>query len=106
MNGRKVVSPAGDLPLALTEIIAGLIAMLADGPVHIASDNKSFVDRANAFRQTLDIKRKDWSLVTNGDLWEIFCKVLRAKGPLSVCFSWTKGHAEQKTYRCGHLYHF
>ena len=84
-----------------TEITAGLVARLADGPVHIASDNKSFVDRANALRQTLNIKRKDWSLVTNGDLWAIFCNVLRAEGPQSVCFSWTKGHAEQKHIDAG-----
>ena len=48
-----------------TEITAGPFAMLADGPGHTASDNQSLVDKATALRQTLDIKRKDWSLVGN-----------------------------------------
>ena len=84
-----------------TEITAGLFAMLADGPVHLASDNQSFVGKANCLRQTLDIKRKDWSLVANGDLWAVFCAVVRAKGPHSVLFSWTKGHAEQEHIDAG-----
>ena len=35
-----------------TELAAGIIALCANGPAHIGSDSKAFVDKANLFNKT------------------------------------------------------
>ena len=81
-----------------TELAAGIIAICAHGPVHIGSDSKAFVDTANLMMRDIAKKRKprkQWKLVSDGDLWEHFHKAISAKGVHSVQISWIKGHATQ-----------
>jgi ribonuclease HI len=83
-----------------TELAAGIIALCADGPVHIGSDSRAFVDKANNLLDT--IRRgvdpqdlKSWSVVNDGDLWAYFCAAVMRKGYTSVRITWVKGHAKQ-----------
>ncbi len=79
-----------------TELAAGIVAVSAHGPVHIASDSRVFVDSANHLLSLLKRGREckvKWKLVSDGDLWQHFVKAVEAKGPHSVRATWVKGHA-------------
>jgi hypothetical protein len=83
-----------------TELAAGIIAICANGPVHIGSDSKAFVDKANELLEIISTgddpqDRRPWSLTNDGDLWAHFCEVVQAKGHLAIKISWVKGHAKQ-----------
>ena len=65
-----------------TELAAGIIALCAEGPVHIGSDSEVFVKRANQLiQQVADAEyiNHNWKFTSDGDLWEHFYKAL-AKG--------------------------
>jgi hypothetical protein len=58
-----------------TEIAAGIIATCAHGPVHIGSDSKVFVDRANKLIEDIRLSRKPhliFKIAKDGDMWEQF----------------------------------
>ena len=82
-----------------TELAAAIIAMSAHGPIHLASDSKSFVKRAlklvNQLKNGVDKPRR-WKLVSDGDLWEHFYLALKAKGPNAFHATWVKGHATEE----------
>jgi ribonuclease HI len=80
------------------EISAGLIALMAEGPIHIGSDSRAFVDRANASLIKIHKHKrfkKPWGVVSDGDLWAHFAKAVKAKGISSIKISWVKGHAKE-----------
>ena len=78
------------------ELAAGIIAVCAHGPVHLASDSKIFVDRANEVIQRLQEcphDKTNYSTTSDGDLWMYFAKAVKSKGSQSVRVTWVKGHA-------------
>ena len=87
-----------------TELAAGIVAISAHGPVHLGSDSRAFVDKANKIRKDI-IKgkrlKKPWGLQSDGDLWEHFYFALCAKGTSSFKVSWVKGHAKDIHIRKG-----
>ena len=81
-----------------TELAAGLIGLRAQGPVHIGSDSKAFVNKATELVGILSKggnpqQYRSWRIRTDGDLWDHFCRIVIAKGPHAVRFTWVKGHA-------------
>ena len=68
---------------------------MANGPLHIGSDSKAFVDKANQILKLCKKGKrlkKPW-LQSDGDLWKRFHESLVAKGPHSFRATWVKGHA-------------
>ena len=56
-----------------TELAAGIIALCAEGPVHIGSDSQVFVDGANWYVECIRHHKKHntiWKLKSDGNLWE------------------------------------
>eukprot|EP00973_Karenia_brevis_P075302 10461494-Karenia_brevis.AAC.1 len=80
------------------------MALLSSLPVHIALDNLTVVKKAQHYHTLLfssDVPHISFSQINNGDLWQLFVHIVRARGPHSCAFSWTKGHAlapENKKY--------
>ena len=86
------------------ELTAGLMALMAEGPVHIGSDSRAFVDRANAIINRIHKHKpfkKPWGVVSDGDLWEFFVKAVKQKGTKSIRISWVKGHATEANIKQG-----
>jgi len=88
------------------ELAAGLVAIMSDGPVHIGSDSKVFVDEAKRLlkllrKGTQHAHRRPWSTINDGDLWQHFFRALKAKGHDSVNITWVKGHATREHVRKG-----
>ena len=87
----------------LAGIIQGLTAQKA---LHIAVDNRTAVEgseaiiarkcgrelnnRVRAFHHRR--RRRPWSLIADGDLWQLFESVVATRGVQAQWFSWTKGH--------------
>jgi hypothetical protein len=72
-----------------TELAAGIIAMVANGSVHIASDSAAFVLRANVLLGFLADgyivqPGKPLGLTSDGDLWQHFWECASAKGYASI----------------------
>ena len=87
-----------------TEVAAGIIALSCHGPVHIGSDSRVFVDKANLLLDQLGTGRqvtRIWHMVSDGDLWSHFEAAVKAKGPNSIRISWVKGHADQAHIEAG-----
>ena len=89
-----------------TEVAAGIIAICANGPVHIGSDSRAFVDKANSLLELLVVgkdpgDKRPRALANDGDLWAHFCCAVKAKSPGSIRISWVKGHADQKHIDAG-----
>jgi hypothetical protein len=58
-----------------TELAAAILAISSHGPVHLGSDSKAFVTRANFILALLAINKfpkERWKLIADGDLWEHF----------------------------------
>ena len=86
------------------EINAGLIALMAEGPIHIGSDGRTLVDRANAITKRLhkhEPFRRPWGGASDGSLWEHFVKAVRAKGTRAVKITWGKGHGTDAQVEAG-----
>ena len=82
-----------------TELAAGILAILAHGPIHIASDNQGFVNKTIALRKRINDQNDhkiNWGVQKDGDLWEIFHRAIKAKGTRAVRIKWVKGHADDK----------
>ncbi len=78
-----------------TELAAAIVALMANGPIHIGTDSKAFMDKAidilYKLRSDLPIKL-NWKTMSDGDLWEHFTKAAEAKGPNSINITKVKGH--------------
>jgi len=115
-TGVQVYTPLGGFAgsSTRTEIAAGILAISANGPIHIGSDSKAFVDRASKILK--DIRRgraqprKPWNLMSDGDMWEHFHAVACHKGANAIALTWVKGHATNEhiekgitthTHKCG-----
>ena len=90
-----------------TELAAGVISLLAQKPINIASDSQAFVDQANrliyacAYGEFVGLPLNwlpigPWALVHDGDLWQLFWEFLRIRGARSTKFGKVKGHATNK----------
>ena len=89
------------------ELAAAILALMFPRPVHIGSDSKAFVDKANyllraakkwlitfgtASHNVRNPMGKPWAMQTDGDLWIIFWEAILIRGPDSSAFTWVKGH--------------
>ncbi len=84
-----------------TELAAAILAIMANGPVHIGTDSQAFMDRAvtilGKLKQRNKRKRKgNWQTTADGDLWHHFEEAARAKGPHATRISKVKGHVTQE----------
>ena len=67
-----------------TEVAAGIIAICANGPVHIGSDSRAFVDKTTYLLELLIVGRSPedkrlGALADDGDLWAHFCCAVEAR---------------------------
>ena len=70
-----------------TELAAAIIALAANGPVHIGTESKAFRDRAMQVMRSIRINsrpKRPWKMCTDGDLWEHFEKAVAQKGVNSI----------------------
>ena len=94
--------PALAMSSMRAELGGGIAAICADGPVHVASDNLGFVKRANQILSNPAAHpHKPWGLQKDGDLWEIFHRVVCQKGAAAIKVTWTKGHITEAQVRDG-----
>ena len=72
-------------------------------PVHLALDNKATVlTLSQLLKSDLRPPKRPWSLLTNGDLWELVYALLRwRKGKASTAVQWCKGHALDADVQAG-----
>ena len=84
-----------------TELAAAIIAMSAHGPIHLASDSKSFFEQAlkivNQPRVGVNKPRR-WKMVSDSDLREHFYLAIKARGPNAFWATWVKGLQQKSTY--------
>ncbi len=81
-----------------TELAAAIIALAANGPVHIGTDSQVFHDKALLILGHLRKGKRgksNWQLVSDGDLWYHFEMAAKAKGPKAIRISKVKGHVKQ-----------
>ncbi len=83
-----------------TELAATIVAIMANGPVHIGTDSQAFMDRAclilGYLKQRKQTRRKcNWKTTPDGDLWHHFQEAARAKGPHAIRITKVKGHVSQ-----------
>ncbi len=82
-----------------TELAAAIIAIAANGPVHIGTDSQAFMDRAHIIMHRIRKRRSkktNYKVLSDGDLWEHFEKAVRAKGVHAVRITKVKGHVSQE----------
>ena len=86
-----------------TEVAAGSIAIYAHGPIHIGTDSQAFAKKANKLTKDIDENKDDrnWALESDGDLWDLFHKALKAKNTKAIKITWIKGHATEKMVEQG-----
>ena len=82
-----------------TELAAAIIALMANGPIHIGTDSQAFLDKASWILGYLKANKKhkvNWRTSPNGDLWHHFEQAAKAKGPKSIRITKVKGHVTQE----------
>ena len=85
-----------------TEIAAGIVALMAPGPIHQASDNATFVRKANLLIQASPLwPTRPWTLTEDGDLWAICDSMLQQKGRHAVRVTKVKAHLTDKDVAFG-----
>ena len=87
-----------------TELAAAILAIAANGPVHIGKDSQAFFDKA--IRILADLRngkrsKCNWQLVSDGDLRQHFEMSAKAKGCKAIRISKVKGHVEQEQVQSG-----
>ena len=84
----------GGYSSARAELAGVLLAISVRWPVHLALDNLSTVNALNDMLSSdLQPARKPWSLIANGDLWELVHELLRwRQGRTTTAIRWCKGH--------------
>ncbi len=71
-----------------TELTAGLLAIHQDGPTHICSDSRSFVNKAQKLADGANLTRKlPWTIQPDGDLWQKLEQAILSKGRQAVKFT-------------------
>ena len=88
------------------ELAGAIVAMAANGPVHLGTDSQAFLDKeayVHQLAQQGKAPRRPWALHKDGDLWKQFHAHLVAKGHTSVRFTKVKGHATQAMVEEGHV---
>ena len=110
------------------ELAAAILALLAPRPVNIGIDNATVVlignniikhekKRKEEMRHGRDGRmllggtksvlhrpkptKKLWSQEKDGDLWELFAKLIRQRGPSSAIITKVKGHATEEMVQQG-----
>ena len=78
---------------ARAELVAAIVALLHATPTALKSDSNSIVTKALALAQRCSPGKRPWPLHKDGDLWEIFAKVIDSRGTSAQTIAWTKGHA-------------
>ncbi len=79
-----------------TELAAAIIALCANGPIHIGTDSQAFLDRAQWILTQMrkgKQHRTNWQTTSDGDLWQHFEEAAKAKGWKSIRITKVKGHA-------------
>ena len=85
------------------ELLGVILSLFSDQPLHLAVDNASVVRRASMYLDWLlhdpsgAMPGKPLGITKNGDLWQIVCGTLRARGPDTFRIKKTKGHALANT---------
>ncbi len=80
------------------ELGAGILAIAADGAVHIGTDSRAFKDKAEGVINLVALgkkPKKPYASQKDGDLWQIFANYVAAKGPTAIRISKVKGHATE-----------
>ena len=110
------------------ELAAAILALLAPRPVNIGIDNATVVLKGNNIikherRRNEEARhgkdgrlllggtksvlhrpnptKKMWSQEKDGDLWELFAKVIKQRGPRSAIITKVKGHATEEMVQQG-----
>ena len=86
------------------ELGAEIVAIGSHGPVHIGSDSKVFVDKANDIIKSIANGTpwsKPWALESDGDLWEHFYRAVSSKGHEAIRITKVEGHAIEKHIQDG-----
>ena len=76
-----------------TELAAFIAICASPCPLNIGIDNNTVVQRTNAIASGTLRRRRDWSLLPDGDLWQIAEECIRIRGPQATWSSWHKSHA-------------
>ncbi len=82
-----------------TELAARIIAICANGPVHIGTDSKAFMDKAHGIMHRIRHHRGgriNYKVVYDGDLWEHFEKAVKTKGVHAIRITKVQGHVTQE----------
>ena len=113
-----------------TELGAAILTLLAPIAAHIGIDNAAVVktggqiiehlrrrakerwfddeakrklgSRASSLHKPTPFKER-WAMMKNGDLWEVFAKIVQRRGPESVTISKVKGHATDEMVQEGQV---
>ena len=99
-NGLLLYSPIGGYSGSSTrsELAAAILALAANGPIHLGTDSQAFLDKATAIIANLrkgKKQKRNWQLVADGDLWFHFEQAVKAKGYKAIRISKVKGHVHQ-----------
>ena len=85
-----------------TEIAAGIVAASAEGPQHQGTDSQCYLDKLKKILNGECLtKKRPWLIQTNGDLWELLEKMIKAKGKKAFKATKVKGHATDKQVEQG-----
>ncbi len=103
-DGAMLYTPIGGFggSSTRTELAAAIVAILANGPVHIGSDSQAFIDKGSDILHKLRIGKPinyNWKTTSDGDLWEHFTKAAIAKGPKTIRLTKVKGHVTSQQVR-------
>ena len=82
-----------------TELAAAIIALSANGPIHLGTDSQAFLDKAEWILECLRSRKPHkvrWGTTPDGDLWHHFEQAAKAKGPSSIRITKVKGHITQQ----------
>ena len=74
--------------------------MFANKPTHQATDSMAYLLKASKILQGGN-PRKPFNIIPDGDLWEWFAKIVKAKGAEAVRFTKVKGHATDEIVNQG-----
>ena len=84
------------------ELMAGITAALANGPVHQGTDSSAYRSKCQLLLNGVNLTRKrPWALQKDGDLWEYMEHIIAAKGAYALKVSKVKGHVTAKHLRDG-----
>ena len=84
-DGMKLIShlPGNCSSSTRMELAGAIVAVVAPGPIHLATDSKAFLDKAKSVHQLVEQQRqprRPWALQTDGDLWKHYYDQVQAEG--------------------------